>query len=85
MGIPGIQFQPRWKEELVCTSPMGSFVLEMPMGVVSVYFPTEPVWGKRAPKWAAPYWAEILSQLRAWCGSNGIALHVDDDAEVYEV
>ena len=26
------RFHPRWKEELVCTGPGGSFILELPMG-----------------------------------------------------
>jgi hypothetical protein len=36
-------FAPRWKEELVCLCALGSFVLEMPIGVTSVYLPTEDV------------------------------------------
>lgn len=37
-------FQTRWKEELVCSCPLGKVVLEMPMGVASVYILTELAW-----------------------------------------
>ena len=81
---PVIKFQPRWKEELVCTSQASAFVLEMPMGVVSVYYPTEAAWTDRAPKWAAPFWDEIQQQLRAWCVAQNIPLYIDDRAQVWE-
>jgi hypothetical protein len=83
MGILPIRFQPRWKEELVCSSPLGSFILEMPMGVVTVYFPTEAVWPARAPGWAAPHWRGIFSQLQSWCDANQIPLRVEATAQVY--
>jgi hypothetical protein len=47
------QFKPRWKEELVVSGPGGSFVLELPMGVLSAYLPTEETWRSKAPAWAA--------------------------------
>ena len=42
-------FQARWKEELVCTGPGGSFILELPMGVLSAYLPTEESWKEKTP------------------------------------
>ena len=79
-----ITFQPKWKEELVCDSALGSFVLEMPMGIVSVYFPTEDTWRYRAPHWAVAHYASILAQLRNWCEKNGVPLYVEESAQVYE-
>jgi hypothetical protein len=46
------RFQPRWKEELVVSGEGGSFVLELPMGVLSAHLPTEEEWERRAPDWA---------------------------------
>ena len=76
-------FSPRWKEEMVCSCSLGSFILEMPMGITSVYFPTEAAWQQRAPEWARPYWATIHEQLARWCARQKIPLYVKDDAAVY--
>jgi hypothetical protein len=75
-------FQPVWKEKLICTCKAGGFVLDMPMGVVSVYLPPERVWREQAPPWAAAHWTAIEAQLRAWCVAQKIPLHIDDNAEV---
>lgn len=75
-------FQPRWKEELVCTCPFGSLVLDMPMGIVSVYVPTEARWRTVAPVWAIEHWPALHAQLRDWCAQNDIPLHVDASAFV---
>ena len=76
-------FSPRWKEELVCSCALGSFLLEMPMGITSVYFPTESAWQQKAPEWARPYWTKINEQLARWCARQTIPLYVKDDAAVY--
>jgi len=73
---PTFRFQPRWKEELVCSCDLGSFVITMPMGVVSVDFPTEDTWEREAPVWAKPYWETVRTQLAAWCDSQKIPLYV---------
>ena len=78
-----MSFQPRWKEELVCSCALGSFVITMPMGVVSVDFPTEETWLREAPGWAAPHWSSIRSQLAAWCAAERIPLHVSEFGHVY--
>lgn len=83
MTAQTFRFQPRWKEELACSSALGTFVLEMPMGVVCVYFPTKSTWEREAPAWVSRDWATVLSQLQAWCQSNRIPLHVEDTARVY--
>jgi hypothetical protein len=64
-------FTPRWKEELVCTCDVTSrkLVFELPMGVMTAYFPTEEAWLARAPAWAKDKREEILADLRTWCAS----------------
>jgi len=76
-------FQARWKEELVVTGPGGSFILELPMGVLSAYLPTEEAWAGRAPAWAAELWPALKRDLEQWCRDNGARLYVDETAGVY--
>jgi hypothetical protein len=54
MSIPSkVQFNPRWKEELVCTMDGRQFIIEMTMGVYTAYLPSETKWEQAAPEWAA--------------------------------
>lgn len=76
-------FEPRWKEELVCSCELGSFVLEMPMGTVSVLLPTQPLWEQNAPAWARPHWEALRTQLAEWCARYRYPLHIDASATVY--
>jgi hypothetical protein len=76
-------FQPRWKEELVVTASGGSFVLELSMGMLSVYLPTEAEWQRRAPGWAISLWPNLKAELEAWCRENNSALCIDASADVY--
>lgn len=78
------EFKPRWKEELVCTGPGGTFVLELPMGVLSAYLPTEAVWREKAPVWARALWPALHDELAAWCEANDARFVVDPTAHVYE-
>jgi hypothetical protein len=82
MNAPQLSFNPRWKEELVCTAREGIFILEMPMGITTVYFPPEAVWEMRAPAWAAGYWREIHDQLSGWCAARKIPVVLREDAWV---
>ena len=66
--------RPRWKEELVITSPEGSLVIEMTMGIPSVYFPTEAEWEKQAPPWAISRRAEMLAAVTTWCSREQVPL-----------
>jgi hypothetical protein len=77
------KFQARWKEELVCTGPGGSFVLELPMGVLSAYLPTEEEWRRRAPAWARHHWRELHDELQEWCKKVGAKFIVDETAQIY--
>lgn len=76
-------FQTRWKEELVCSCPLGKVVLEMPMGVASVYILTELAWQSSAPAWARPHWRTLYTQLLAWCIEYEFPLYVDNTASVF--
>jgi hypothetical protein len=76
-------FQPKWKEELVCTGPGGSFTLELPMGVLSAYLPTEVEWQCKGPGWAKDLWPTLRSELEAWCKANHAEFIIDASAHVY--
>jgi hypothetical protein len=75
-------FSPRWKEELVCSSAEGTLVLELTMGVLTVYFPPADVWQQLAPEWARACYGELDRELRVWCSSQGIPIVVDHSASV---
>jgi hypothetical protein len=75
-------FQPRWKEELVVTGPGGSFILELPMGSLSAYLPTEQVWHDKAPSWARDLWPVLKAELEQWCRDNDAALRIDETATI---
>ena len=76
-------FQARWKEELVCTGPGGTFVLELPMGILSAYLPTEEVWKQKAPIWARDLWPTLRSELEQWCAANKAQFVIDSTAGVF--
>lgn len=76
-------FAPRWKEELVCTAPGGTLVLELPMGILTAYLPTEEAWQARAPEWARGLWPELKHDLEAWCKANQAQFIIDPTAMVY--
>lgn len=82
MAASKVNFQPRWKEELVCTLWDQTFIIDMTMGVPTVYFPTQSRWEKAAPEWAKPEWARIKGDLVEWCEQNKIPLVIDDDGWV---
>jgi hypothetical protein len=73
-------FAPKWKEELVCTCPQGSLILEFTMGRATVYFPTAERWRSQAPDWAVPLRDEMESALRTWCAVQGIPVVMDGSA-----
>jgi hypothetical protein len=75
-------FQPRWKEELVVTGAGGSFVLELPMGVLSAYLPDESEWSRRGPEWARSLWFELRQELEEWCDKNDAQFFIYPSARV---
>lgn len=68
-------FRPRWKEELQCECALGELILEMPMGIVSVYAPPRQTWEADAPAWASTLWPSFMEQLTAWCEGHNVPLY----------
>jgi hypothetical protein len=83
MSGPIYKLQAKWKEELICRLGEKEFVLEFPMGVPTVYFPTEEKWPGVCPSWAVGHWAALHDQLKLWCSSNNVKFIVDATANVY--
>ncbi len=79
------RFYTRWKEELVVSGSGGSFVLELPIGVLSAYLPTEAEWERRGPEWAQPLWAVLKRELEDWCIAHNAQFHIDPSAHVYVI
>jgi hypothetical protein len=77
------RFQPRWKEELVCTAPRRNPRAGTPDGILSAYLPTEEEWKRRAPEWARGLWQELKSELEEWCQSKDAQFIIDPKAIVY--
>lgn len=76
-------FLPRWKEELVCTGPGGQFILELAMGKLTAYLPTEAAWAQKAPPWAREHWAQLCDELQQWCRFNNADFVIDASAPVW--
>jgi hypothetical protein len=85
MAEPLFRFQPRWKEELVVTGSGGSFVLELPMGVLSAYLPSENEWKEHGPEWARDLWPELRRDLDEWCRTHNADLYIIATASVYSL
>jgi hypothetical protein len=79
------KFQSRWKEELVCTGPGGVFILELPMGILSAYLPTEEVWREKSPEWARELWPVLRTELEQWCAAHKARFYIDPTAGVFPV
>ena len=75
-------FEPRWKEELVCSCDEGRLVFELTMGTLTVYLPTRDKWAGSAPEWAKPLYDEIHDALEVWAKSQAIPLVIDGSAAV---
>ena len=79
-----LSIRPRWKEEVVVTGAGGDrLVLEFPMGIPTVYLPTEAAWAGKAPAWAAGLWPALRRELEDWCTFNNAALVVSETAGVW--
>ena len=76
-------FLPRWKEELVVTGPGGTFILELPMGVLTAYLPTEEAFRNKAPEWARELWPQLREELEDWCRFNNAGLVIEATAAVW--
>ncbi|MBX2940673.1 MAG: hypothetical protein KF880_11440 [Ferruginibacter sp.] len=80
-----IQFQPRWKEELLATSKDGVLVFELTMGKLQVYFPDRDMWLARVPAWAKDQWEVYHNACERWCAQQGIPFTVVSNGFVYEL
>jgi hypothetical protein len=58
-------------------------MLELPMGKLSAYLPTEDAWKHKAPMWARDLWPVLHSELEAWCKENKAQFIVDASAGVW--
>ena len=85
MNIIRFKFCLKWKEELLCECPLGSFILEAVGTTINVYLPPEKSWGLIAPNWAIPFYAELEIQLVEWCSKNNATLHIENNAWVAKV
>jgi len=77
-----VGFHIRWREELVCTMDGQQFVVEITMGELHVYFPTQKTWESSAPDWAKPQWERVRNDLIAWCEREKIPVDFEDNAWV---
>ena len=80
---PTMQFQPRWKEESVCSMDGRSFVIELTMGILTAYFPTRSTWEASAPDWAKHQWERARDALADWCSQQQIPLVIENHAQVW--
>ena len=76
----GITFNPRWKEELVCSFEGRRIILEFTMGINAAHLPDESHWRNIAPAWAIGEWQRLHDALKAWCEGSRIPLYVDGKA-----
>ena len=77
-----VSFEPKWKEELVCTLDGKTFVIEMTMGKLAVYFPSQSAWEASAPVWAKQEWERVRADLSDWCHEQKTPLRIEDHAWV---
>ncbi|QED29919.1 hypothetical protein FRD01_22315 [Microvenator marinus] len=77
------QFRPKWKEELVVIAEEGSFKLDLAMGVLTAFLPTEDDWPDKAPAWARDLYPVLKEELEAWCAENKAKLVIDSTGVVF--
>lgn len=77
---PGFSFNPRWKEELVCETPWATFVVEITMGKLHVYFPDEQKWMRITAGELQGHWHDIIGELKQWGAAQGIPVSFDSEA-----
>lgn len=60
----------------------GQFILELPMGILSAYLPTESAWKTKSPEWAKKHYPELKEELQQWCMENKAKFIIDETAGV---
>ena len=58
------------------------FIIELTMGAMAAYLPTESRWEAAAPDWAKGQWDRVKGDLSAWCDQQRWPLHVEESAWV---
>ena len=66
------------------TANEGSFCIDLAMGVLTAFLPTEQDWPEKAPKWAHGLYPILKEELEAWCGANNARLVIDDSGVVFD-
>lgn len=77
-----ITYQPKWKEELIGSIGENEFTIEMTMGQLYVFFPTESKWESNSPSWAKGKWNASKEAAQAWCREKKIEFTIDEQAWV---
>ena len=77
-----ITYNARWKELLVGRIGENCFHVELSMGTLHVYFPTEKIWDDFAPPWAKGKWGTAKEAVELWCVKENTPITIDDKAWV---
>lgn len=80
--MKNFEFNIRWKEELDGFVDGHRFTLEITMGSLHVYFPSEETWERSAPDWAKGMWPDASEAAARWATNNSIPFEVDERAWV---
>lgn len=75
-------FNIRWKEELDGFVDGHRFTVEITMGSLHVYFPSEEIWEKNAPEWAKGMWQEASDATARWAAGQSIPFEIADNTWV---
>ena len=59
-----------------------TFIIEITMGVLTVYLPTCEKWNAIAPEWALGQWERAHREIVRWCDGENIPLIIDEQAWV---
>ena len=60
----------------------GEFILELPMGILTAYLPTEAAWQNKSPEWAKDLYFDLKKELEFWCIENKAKFVIDETAAV---
>ena len=77
-----IRYEAKWKEELHGFAGDHHFVVELTMGRLHTYFPTEENWQKNAPPALTDSWKDAKTAAEEWSQANFAAFDVVPDAWV---
>lgn len=77
-----LTYRSRWKEMLDGFYGPHQFTVEMTLGELHVFFPTEERWNRTAPAWAQGLWKKARDGAEAWGKAKSIPFSVDPGAWV---